>query len=137
MSANPAALQIQGAVFALGNADLKMTCPNPPGGGGVCGGEFTVDNYDRGTGLGGDKSYPLVIGTVAMAHHAPVGKEWEIPDTTGQTSRPWSGYQLIIQYKNFKNVLDASSENKNLLHTIVTTSSMWHVVSTSLGRGTS
>jgi hypothetical protein len=137
MAANPASLQIVGPVFALGNADLKMTCPQPPGGGGVCGGEFTVDNYNRGTGLGGDKSNPLVIGTVAMAHHAPVGEEWEIPDTNGQTSRPWSGYQLIIQYRNFKNVLDASAENKNLLHTIVTTSSMWHVVSASLGRWTS
>jgi hypothetical protein len=122
-----AGMTIRGAVFALGNADSHITCPQPPNGGGVCGGEFTVDNYARGAALG----YLNQIGTLAMAHHSPVGQEWQIPDTTGQTSRPYSGYQMSQQYENLKNLLGAMAP---VLQTTSSTTANWHILSVSTGK---
>jgi hypothetical protein len=122
-----AGLTIHAALFALGNANAHITCPQPPNGGGVCGGEFTVDNFNRGASLG----YLTEIGTVAMAHHAPVGEEWEINDATGQSSRPYSGYQLAQQYENIKALVKASTGVGGLLQTSSTTTSLWHILSIS------
>lgn len=124
-----AGLTIHAAVFALGNADAHITCPQPPDGGGVCGGEFTTDNYNRGSSLG----YVTVVGTLAMSHHAPVGKEWEIADAQGSTSRAYSGYQLGEQYQNIKALLAAVTSVSSLLQTTSTTSSYWHILSISTG----
>ena len=66
----------------------------PPNGGGVCGGEFSVDNYNRGNAMG----YLTVVGSLGMAHHSAVGEEWPIADALGATSRPYSGYQLAQQF---------------------------------------
>jgi len=81
-------MNITAAVFALGNAPSTLVCPRPSSGG-ICGGEITSDNYNRGVGLG----TLTVTGGAFMAHHGPVGQEWEIAASTGQTSRPYSGYQ--------------------------------------------
>jgi hypothetical protein len=124
-------LKINAAVFALGNADGSVTCPQPPNGGGVCGGEFTVDNYNRGAALGALNQ----TGTLAMAHHAPVGQEWEVADSAGATSRPYSGYQLWQRYQNLKQAIASTPEVSGLLHTTSSTSSLWHVVSVSAGAG--
>jgi hypothetical protein len=126
-----AGLTIHAALFALGNADAHITCPQPPSGDGVCGGEFTVDNYNRGSSLG----YLTEIGTLAMAHHAPVGEEWEVTDTSGQSSRPYSGYQLAQQYQNVKAAINAAAEVKGAQHTTSTSSALWHILSISSGGG--
>jgi hypothetical protein len=124
-----AGLTIHGAIFALGNADAHIVCPQPPNGGGTCGGEFTVNNYNRGSSLG----YITEIGTLAMAHHSPVGQESRIPDTSGQTSRPYSGYQMAQQYWNLKALIAATPDVANLLTTTTSSSSLWHIVSVSTG----
>jgi hypothetical protein len=124
-----AGLTIHAAIFALGNADAHITCPQPPNGGGTCGGEFTVDNYNRGSSLG----YVTEVGTLAMAHHAPVGVELRIPDTSGQTSRPYSGYQMAQQYWNLKALIAAAPDVANLLQTTTSSSSLWHIISVSTG----
>jgi hypothetical protein len=129
MRADLGGLTIHAAVFALGNSDAHITCPQPPEGGGVCGGEFTVDNYNRGASLG----YLTEIGTLAMAHHAPVGEEWQVADALGATSRPYSGYQLAQQYQNVKALIKAASTVSDLLHTTSSTSSLWHILSVSTG----
>jgi hypothetical protein len=129
MRTDLAGLTIHAAVFALGNSSAHITCPEPPDGGGVCGGEFTTDNYNRGTSLG----YVTVIGTLAMAHHAPVGQEWQVSDQTGQTSRPYSGYQLAQQYRNNKALFALAPDVANVLHTRSVTSSLWHILSISTG----
>jgi hypothetical protein len=122
-----AGLTIHAAVFALGNANAHITCPQPPNGGGTCGGEFTVDNYNRGASLG----YLTEIGTLAMAHHAPVGQEWEVADSTGQSSRPYSGYQMAQQYQNVKALIKSAVDVSGLLQTTSVTSSLWHILSVS------
>jgi hypothetical protein len=119
-----AGLTVHAAVFALGNAAAHITCPQPPEGGGICGGEFTLDNYDRGDALG----YLTEIGVLGMAHHSPVGEEWEIADTTGQSSRLYSGYQLAQQYQNLKASLQ---DFDSLLTTSVATNLLWHILSVS------
>jgi hypothetical protein len=124
-----AGLTIRGVVMALGNADSHITCPQPPNGGGVCGGEFTVDNYNRGAAL----DYLNQIGTLAMAHHSPVGQEWDISDTTGQSSRPYSGYQMSQQYENLKSLLAGVPAVGGVLQTTTGTSTNWHVLSVSTG----
>jgi hypothetical protein len=123
-----AGLTIHAALFALGNDDAHITCPEPPSNDGICGGEFTVDNYSRGSQLG----YITEIGTLAMAHHSPVGQEWEVPDTSGQSSRPYSGYQLAQQYQNIKSAI-AASEAGGSLPTQSSTSRNWHILSISTG----
>lgn len=120
-------LTIHGAVFALGNSDAHITCPQPPSNDGICGGEFDVDNYDRGSGLG----HVTEIGTLAMNHHSPVGEEYEIDDRGSQTSRPYSGYQLAQQYQNVKAIIAADSEVSNVIPTQSHTSSLWHIQSVS------
>ena len=62
-----------------------------------------------------------------MAHHAPVGLEWEIADTAGQTSRPYSGYQFAQRYQNLKSVFAAVPDVSGVLRTVTTTSALWHV----------
>jgi hypothetical protein len=127
-------LTIHGVVFALGIPQSSVTCPQPPQGGGVCGGEFTVDNYSRGDSVGTSPlGTLLIVGTLAMAHHGPAGEEWEIPDAVGLVGgRPYSGYQLAVQYQNLKNVIAGLDLN---LQTTSTTSSLWHVISVSTGTG--
>ena len=66
-----------------------------------------------------------------MAHHAPVGQEWQVPDATGQTTRPWSGYQMAEQYQNLKVIIASLNEVGNLITTVSTTSSLWHILSLS------
>jgi hypothetical protein len=125
-------LTVHGALFALGIPQSTVTCPQPPQGNGVCGGQFGVDNYSRGDSPGTDALGTLtVVGTLAMAHHGPAGEEWEIADAKNLTSRPYSGYQLAVQYQNLKNALSTV----NVLTTTSTTSSLWHVVSVSTGTG--
>ncbi len=127
-------LNIYGALLALGNAPIKFTCPAQPGTTGICGGEFTVDNFDRGDSPGiGPLGWLTVTGTVAMAHHSPLGAEWEIADTPGQTGRPYSGYQFAERYQNLKQAFAAVDDVNGVLHTVTTTSSLWHVISTSTG----
>jgi len=131
-------LTIHGAIFALGIPLSSVTCPQPPQGGGVCGGEFSVDNYDRGDSVGTTSlNTLLIVGTLAMAHHGPAGEEWEIADVSGQTSRPYSGYQLAVQYQNLKNAIITLQQLQGVsgLQTTSTTSSLWHVVSVSTGTG--
>jgi hypothetical protein len=120
------------AIFALGNAPESITCPQPPQGGGVCGGEFTADNFNRGESLGTLK----VVGSLAMAHHGPVGLEWDIPDVTGLTARPYSGYQYINQYQNLKHAIVTLNTEMGIpvLVTTSSTSAMWHIVSYSAGQ---
>lgn len=120
-------LTIRGAVFALGNSDAHITCPEPPSNDAVCGGEFDVDNYDRGTGLGHVKE----IGTLAMNHHAPVGEEYEIADRGSQTGRPYSGYQLAQQYQNVKAIIGIVPEVSDVIPTQSHTTSLWHIQSVS------
>ena len=127
MRSDLAGLTIHAASFALGNSSAHITCPQPPNGGGTCGGEFTVDNYNRGTSLG----YVTEIGTLAMAHHAPVGEEWEVTDASGNTSRPYSGYQLAQQYQNVKSLIKGAADVSGLLQTTSTTSSLWRILSVS------
>lgn len=122
-----ASLTITAVIFALGNSASHVTCPQPPNGGGVCGGEFTADNFGRGAALG----QLTEIGTIGMQHHAPVGQEWEIPDTTGQTSRPYSGYQMAQQYLNVQGLIQAVSDVNNVIPLTSTVSSLWHIVSIS------
>jgi hypothetical protein len=124
-----AGLTIRAAIFALGIPQSNVTCPEPPtGNSGVCGGEFGADNYNRGDSVGtGSLGTLTVVGTIAMAHHGPVGEEWEVPDQKGLTSRPYSGYQLAVQYQNLKNALSGI----NVLTTISSTSSQWHIISIS------
>ena len=52
LSPSVANLTIHGVIFALGIPQSSVSCPQPPQGGGVCGGEFTVDNYSRGDSVG-------------------------------------------------------------------------------------
>jgi hypothetical protein len=123
-------LNINAAVFALGTATSTLSCPQPTGATtATCDGEFTVDNYNRGDSIG---TTPLgavtVTGTLSQVHHGAVGQEWEIPNSTGQTSRPYSGYQLNIKYQNLQTVL---SPFTSLLNTTSSTSSQWRVVSVS------
>jgi hypothetical protein len=126
-------MQINGAIFALGIPVSNISCPSPPQGkSGVCGGQFGADNYGRGdspatTSLGTLK----IVGTLAMAHHGPVGEEWEVADQRGLTSRPYSGYALTVQYQNLTNALAGI----NVLTTTSSTTSLWHVVSVSAGNG--
>jgi hypothetical protein len=122
-----AGLAINAAIFALGNSDGSITCPQPPGGGGICGGDFIVDNYNRGAPLG----HLAETGVLAMAHHAPVGQEWEISDASGQSSRPYSGYQMSQRYQNLSAAIKPVSEVSGVLNTQSTSSSRWHVVSVS------
>jgi hypothetical protein len=123
-----AGITIHGVLFALGNAEAHITCPQPPNGGGVCDGEFTVDNFDRGDGLG----YVTVVGVLGMAHHSPVGKEWEIADATGATSRPYSGYQLAQQYADQKAALQNVGLG-GLLDMQTPFDGLWHILSISTG----
>jgi hypothetical protein len=124
-----AGMTVYGAIFALGNAAGHLTCPQPPDGGGVCGGEFTVDNHNRGDSMG----YLTVVGTLGMAHHAPVGEEWPIADALGATSRPYSGYQLAEQYLDMSNIIGDTTSFPNPLDTTSTTPSKWHILSVSTG----
>jgi hypothetical protein len=124
-----AGLTIYGAVFALGNAPGHLTCPQPPNGGGVCGGEFSVDNHNRGNALG----YLTVVGTLGMAHHAPVGEEWPIADSFGAGGRPYSGYEMAEQYLDLSSLLGDSSTFPNPIDTTSSTGAMWHILSVSTG----
>lgn len=130
-------LTVHGVLFSLGIPETSINCPQPPQGGGVCGGEFTVDNYERGDSVGATPlGTLLIVGTLAMAHHGPTGEEWEISDTVGQTSRPYSGYQLGVKYQNVKNAVVQLNQDGGVsgLQTTSTTSSLWHVVSVSTGK---
>ena len=124
-----AGMTIYGAIFALGNAAGHLTCPQPPDGGGVCGGEFTVDNHDRGNSLG----YLTVVGTLGMAHHSPVGEEWPVADAFGATSRPYSGYQMAEQYLDVSDKISVETGFPNPLDTTSTTPALWHILSISTG----
>jgi type II secretory pathway pseudopilin PulG len=125
-------LVINGAVFALGNAPLHFNCPAQPTTTGVCGGEFTTDNFNRGTNPDGSTlGTATVTGTVAMQHHSPLGEEWEIPDVPGQTSRPYSGYQFNERYQNLKSIL--TGDASQVLNTGTNTASLWHIISISAG----
>lgn len=130
-------LSVNAEVFALGNAPTTQTCPNATGYSGVyfCGGEITADNYNRGAGLG----TLSITGGMYMAHHGPVGQEWEIPDSTGQSSRPNSGYQLTLRYQNLQTAIatmyGTTSTVKNLLTTTTVNSSTWRIISISTGTG--
>jgi hypothetical protein len=117
-------LTINAAIFALAQKSTGALCPQWFSSG-LCGGEFTVDNYNRGATL----SALAVTGTVFQEHHGALGEEWEVPDTAGQT-RPNSGYTLSLQYQNLKTALNSFS---TLLATGTTIASLWHVVSTSTG----
>jgi len=124
-------ITINAAVFALGG--VSKTCPQPTTGAdaGICGGEFSVDNYNRGGQLG----TITVKGTLVMQHHGPVGHEWEIADTSGQASRPYSGYQLDLKYANLASAITDPTHAAigGVVSTTTTTSSLWHVVSVSTG----
>jgi hypothetical protein len=122
-----AGLTIYGAVFALGNAPAHIDCPQPPDGGGVCGGEFSLDNHNRGNALG----YLTLVGSLGMAHHAPVGEEWPIADAFGATSRPYSGYQMAQQYLDLSSKLGETSGFPNPVDTTSSTGALWHIVSVS------
>jgi hypothetical protein len=119
-------LHITADVYALGSA--STSCPQPSGGGGFCGGEFTTDNYDRASGLG----TLTVTGGVYMAHHGPVGQEWEIYDTSGQSSRPYSGYDFTVKFQNLSTLLDAVSTVSGVLTTTTSSSSVWRIISVSV-----
>ncbi|HVU93565.1 MAG TPA: hypothetical protein VHC23_15125, partial [Jatrophihabitans sp.] len=119
---------VNAAIFALGGAPSTAGCPQWSGDG-VCGGQFGVDNYDRGAGLG----TLTVQGTLVMQHHGPVGREWEISDEAGQSSRPHSGYQLDLRYQNLRAPLAADDAVAGVISPVTTTSSAWHVVSISTG----
>ena len=121
-------LTINGAVFALGGTTPSSLCPLWSGTG-TCGGEFSVDNYNRGSSLG----TLTVQGTLVMQHHGPVGREWEIADTSGQSSRPQSGYQLDLQYQNLQTLLAANASIAGIVTTQTTSSALWHIVSISTG----
>lgn len=114
-------MSINAAVFALGQA-TGSPCPKWASAG-TCGGEFTVDNYNRGGAL----AALAVTGTVYQVHHGALGEEWEVPDTTGQ-SRPTSGYTLTLRYQNLKTALSGFS---SLLQSAATIASLWHTVSVS------
>jgi hypothetical protein len=124
-----AGMTIYGAIFALGNAAGHLTCPQPPNGGGVCGGEFSADNHNRGDSLG----YLTVVGTLGMAHHSPVGEEWPINDALGATSRPYSGYQMAQQYLDLSDRISSDTGFPNPLDTTSTTPALWHILSISTG----
>jgi hypothetical protein len=121
-------LTVKAAVFALGGTTPSALCPLWSGTG-SCGGEFSVDNYNRGSSLG----TLTVQGTLVMQHHGPVGREWEIADTNGQSSRPQSGYQLDLQYQNLQTLLAANSSIAGVVTTQTTSSALWHIVSISTG----
>lgn len=126
-----AGLTINAAIFAQGNAASSVSCPKWNGAG-TCGGTFTVDNFNRGDSVGTASLGNLTVtGSLAMVHHGPVGQEWEIPDATGQSSRPYSGYQFVSRYQNLKAALNAVTNIKNVLSTVSTTSSLWRVISVS------
>jgi hypothetical protein len=136
MRTDLAGLTINGAVFALGNAPIQFVCPGQPTTTPVCGGEFTVDNYNRGDSTAGGSLGTLTLnGSVAMAHHSPLGEEWEVTDTPGQSTRPYSGYQFTSRYQNLKQALTAVQDVSGVLHTVTTTSSLWHIVSASTASG--
>lgn len=118
-------LSINAAIFTEGGVTPSALCPTWSGAG-ICGGEFTVDNYNRGASL----SALSVTGTVFQEHHGALGEEWEVPDASGQV-RPQSGYALTLQYQNLKTQLNSFS---TLIPTSTTVASLWHVVSTSTGR---
>ena len=121
-------LTVNAAIFAVGGSTPSALCPQWSASG-TCGGEFSVDNYNRGSSLG----TLTVQGTLVMQHHGPVGREWEIADSSGQSSRPQSGYQLDLRYQNLGGTLSANSSIAGVLTTQTTTSASWHVVSTSTG----
>lgn len=125
-----AGMTIYAAIWALGNAAGHLSCPQPPDGGGVCGGEFSADNHGRGDALG----YLTVVGMLAMAHHSPVGEEWPITDALGATSRPYSGYQMAEQYLDMSSILGATSSFPNPLDTNLSTGALWHILSISTGK---
>jgi hypothetical protein len=127
-----AGMTIHGALYALGNATAHITCPQPPDGGGTCGGEVTTDNYNRGDPLG----YVTEIGALGMSHHAPVGEEWETADATGATSRSYSGYQLAQQFQDLKALLTSAGLD-GVLSTSTATTSLWHILSVSAVTGSS
>jgi hypothetical protein len=118
-------LGITAAIFALGNAPTTLVCPRPSSGG-ICGGEITTDNYNRGNALG----TLTVTGGAYMAHHGPVGQEWEIAATAGQSSRPNSGYQYTGKYLNLAAALAGFS---TILQTTSTSPFYWRVLSVSTG----
>lgn len=125
-------LTINGAVFALGNAPLNFNCPAQPTTTGICGGEFTTDNFNRGANPDGSTLGAVTVtGTVAMQHHSPLGEEWEIPDVPGQTGRPYSGYQFNERYQNLKSIL--TGDGSQVLTTATNSASLWHVISISAG----
>jgi hypothetical protein len=119
----PANLNVTGLIFALGNAPSTVPCPRF-GTNGICGGEVTTDNYNRGNALG----TLMITGGTYMAHHGPLGQEWEIPATAGQSSRPYSGYQYTGQYLNLASALSAFS---TILKTTSSTPFYWRIISVS------
>jgi hypothetical protein len=132
MRSDLAGLTIHAALYAMGNSPAHITCPQPPDGGGVCGGEFSTDNYNRGNSLG----YVTEIGALGMAHHSPVGEEWELADAAGASSRPYSGYQLAQQFQDLKTLL-ATAGLDQLITTSTATTSLWHILSISTATQTS
>jgi len=121
-------LTIEAAVFALGGTTPTALCPQWSGAG-TCGGEFSVDNYNRGSGLG----TLTLTGTVVMQHHGPVGREWEIADASGLSSRPQSGYQIDLNYENLQTLLAANTSIAGVVTTQSASSANWHLISISTG----
>jgi hypothetical protein len=118
-------LQINAAIFALGNA--TNSCAKPAGGGGFCGGEITTDNYNRADGLG----TVTITGGMYMAHHGPLGQEWEVADSTSVTSRPYSGYQLTEQFQSLSAAITGIDPISKVIPLTTTSSSVWRIVSVS------
>lgn len=77
-------LMIDGVVFVLGNVLSIVSCLVGFDGGGVCGGMFIVDNYNRGDSVGMIELGALIVtGSVSMVYHGLMGEEWEIFDIVG------------------------------------------------------
>ncbi|HSY15030.1 MAG TPA: hypothetical protein VK816_03515, partial [Jatrophihabitantaceae bacterium] len=116
---------VDAAIFALGTeSSTTLPCPTTSGGG-TCDGSLVVDNPNRGNGLGSLD----VIGSVIQVHHGAVGEEWQINDTAGQSSRPYSGYHLSIQYQN----LQSAITGVNVIPLTTASGALWHVLSVSTG----
>jgi hypothetical protein len=124
---NSGNLTINAAIIALGIAPDIVSCPLV-GGNGVCGGSFVVDNVNRGNGIG----TLTEVGTVAQVHHGATGEEWSISDTSGQSSRPYSGYHYTQQFQNLQSALSGVTV-VSLSSAGTSSNGTWHVVSTSTG----
>jgi hypothetical protein len=105
------------------------------------GGEFIVDNYDRGDGYnptsGGGRTLAAdglntltVTGGVYQVHHGAAGVSWEIASTS--TARPTSGYTETINW-------DSTLKNRSLPYAPspsgTNSTSNWQILGISSGSG--